>query len=72
MLQNNFNFQLFMYVRPNSKTVTEKILMKSMKHTVEGCEVCAKQIRRATLKDESANEKDLSFPQDEILMKIVL
>ena len=46
--------------------------MKSMKHTVEGCEVCSKQIKSATLKDESGNGESISIPQDKILRKINL
>ena len=60
------------HFRPNSKTYTETFLMKSMKHTVEGCEVCAKQIKPATLKDESGIGLDMSIPQDKILKKINL
>ena len=46
--------------------------MKSMKHTVEGCEVCAKQIKSVTLNNESGSSQDISIPQDKILMKINL
>ena len=46
--------------------------MKSMKHTVEGCEVCTKQIKPITLKDESGSGQDISIPQDKILKKINL
>ena len=69
MLQNDFNCFHF---RPNSKTPTERFLMKSMKHTVEGCEVCTKQIKQTILKDESGNGKSISIPQDKILNKINL
>ena len=66
------SFQLFFHFRPNSKTVTEYFLMKSMKHTVEGCEVCTKQIKPVTMKDESESGQDISIPQDKILKKINL
>ena len=46
--------------------------MKSMKHTTESCEVCAKQIKPLALKDESGSGRNLSFSQDKILMKINL
>ena len=46
--------------------------MKSMKHTMVGCEVCEKQIKPLTLKDESGNVQNSSFPQDKILKKINL
>ena len=46
--------------------------MKSMKHTVEGCDVCAKQIKPVTLKDDSGSAQDRSLPQDKILKKINL
>ena len=60
------------YFRPNSKTDSESFLIKRMKHTVKGCEVCYKQIKPATLKDESGSCKDISIPQDKILKKINL
>ena len=44
--------------------------MKSMKHTVEGCEVCTKQIKPLTLKDESGSGQNI--PEDKILKKINL
>ena len=46
--------------------------MKSMKHTTVDCEVCAKQIKPITLKDESESGQNLSFPHDKILKKINL
>ena len=46
--------------------------MKSMRHTIKGCEVCVKQIKTVTLKDESGNGQMLCFPQDKILKKINL
>ena len=46
--------------------------MKSMRHTIKDCEVCTKQIKSLTLKDECGSGQYLSFPQDKILMKINL
>ena len=60
------------HFRPNSKTATENFLKKSMKHTVKGCEVCTKQIKPVTLKDESGSGLSIVIPQDKILKKINL
>ena len=46
--------------------------MANMKHAVEGCDVCLKQVKRVTLKDKSRDGQNLSFPQDKLLQKINL
>ena len=43
-----------------------------MKHIAEGCDVCTKQIKPVTLRDETGSGQNLSFPQDKILEKINL
>ena len=61
---------IFLHFRANSKTSTEEFLMKSMKHTAEDCEVCAKQVKPVTLKAVYGCGHDVSFPEDKILKKI--
>ena len=50
--------------------MSEGFLLKAMKHSVEGCQVCSNQIEPITLKNESGNCTRVSIPSNKILKRI--
>ena len=59
-----------MLFRLESGYYNEGFLLKALKHTLEGCQVCSNQIEPATLQTESGDGQSLSIPNDKILKRI--
>ena len=59
-----------MLFRLESGYYNEGFLLKALKHTLEGCQVCSFQIEPTTLQTESGSGPSLSILSDKILKRI--
>ena len=59
----------FILFSPNPSNSIEVFLKKTIRHTVEGCDVCSKQIKTVNFYNP-INVQDFSIPQDKIFKKI--
>ena len=59
-----------MNYRSNSGSLQEGFLLKAMKHTFRGCQVCSNQIEPEIFKTEYAIGQSLAIQSDKILKRI--